>query len=496
MKNSAMYILAIDQGTTNSRAIIFNRDGQAIAQHEMALRQSFPNPGWVEQNPEEMFANSVTCCQEALRKSNLNVEQIAAVGITNQRETTIIWDKNTGKPIYPAIVWQDRRTSELCQQIATPALLEYIQQTTGLLIDPYLSASKIKWILDNVADARKRCDQGELLFGTVDSYLLWRLTQGKSHATDITNASRTMLFDIRKQQWDSKLLTTFNIPHSILPTVYDNAAMFGEMNPALLGKAIPITGMAGDQQAATIGQACFKNGMIKSTYGTGCFMLLNTGKDIVQSKNRLLTTVAYRINNEIAYGLEGSIFCAGVTIKWLRDTMRMIDSASESEALAKSVTSTEGVYFIPAFTGMGAPYWDPNARAGILGLTRNSNRAHIVRAALESVAYQSVDLLTAMQKDFHLPLKTLRVDGGMVVNNWLMQFLADMLDLEVQRPVCIETTALGAAYLAGLYVGLYQSLDEISQHWQADATFVPKITLSDKESLYAGWNRAIKRIVV
>lgn len=490
-----MYILAIDQGTTNSRAIIFDENGMVISKHEITLKQSFPKPGWVEQDAEEMFENSVICCQQAIKNANLLAKDIIAIGITNQRETTIIWDKSTGKTVYPAIVWQDRRTHDICSNIASPKLLQYIREHTGLLLDPYFSATKIMWILDNVPHARERADKGELLFGTVDTYLLWRLTHGKNHATDITNASRTMLFNIKTQTWDDHLLATFNIPKNLLPVVLDNTALYGELDKAILNHPIPITGIAGDQQAATIGQACFKKGMVKSTYGTGCFMLLNTGSDIVYSKNRLLATIAYRINNEVVYGLEGSIFCAGVTIKWLRDTLQLIKTAAESEELANSISSTDGVYLIPAFTGLGAPHWDPNARAAIMGLTRNSNRAHIVRAALESVVYQSADLLSAMQSDFNGNLNELRVDGGMVANNWLLQFLADMLDVKVQRPACIDTTALGVAYLAGLQVGVYQSLDTIASHWQQNAAFMPKIDRSQRELMYSGWQENIKRVL-
>lgn len=490
-----MYILAIDQGTTNSRAIIFDHRGAIVSKHEIALNQSFPKPGWVEQNPDEMFNNSVTCCQEALKSARLNPKDIAAIGITNQRETTIIWDKSTGQPIYPAIVWQDRRTSSICKKLETSDLSRKIRDKTGLLLDPYFSATKIMWLLDNVPHARERAEKGELLFGTVDTYLLWRLTHGKYHATDITNASRTMLFNITTQKWDDELLSIFNVPKQLLPVVLDNTALYGELHHSILNHSIPITGMAGDQQAATIGQASFKAGMIKSTYGTGCFMMLNTGEKLVHSNNKLITTIAYRINNEIAYGLEGSIFSAGVTIKWLRDTLHLIQRADETETLANTIASTDGVYLVPAFTGLGAPHWNPDARAGIVGLTRNSNRAHIVRAALESVAYQTADLLSAMQSDAGTNILELRVDGGMTANNWLLQFLADILNIKVERPKCIDTTALGAAYLAGLQVGVYQSLEDISSHWQQDAVFKPSIDQVLREALYAGWKNALRCVI-
>lgn len=487
------YLLAIDQGTTNSRAIIFDPQGNLISQHEISLQQYYPQPGWVEQNPDEMFANTVECCRSVLKKANLSASSIAAVGISNQRETTIIWDRITGKPIYPAIVWQDRRTSELCKSLANIA--QMVTSKTGLLLDPYFSATKIHWILNHVDGARERAERGELLFGTVDTFLLWKLTHGQSHATDATNASRTMIYNIHEQKWDKELLKEFDIPENILPTVMDNTANFGDIHESILGHTLPITGMAGDQQAATIGQACFQTGMVKATYGTGCFMVLNTGDKVMQSKNRLLSIITYRINNQVTYGLEGSIFSAGVTMKWLRDTLKIITQAAETETLARKITDTEGVYLVPAFTGLGAPYWDPEARGALLGLTRNSGREHIARAALESVAYQTRDLLNAMTDDCEASLKALRVDGGMAANSWLLQFLSDMLGLEVQRPTCIETTALGVVYLAGLQVGMYQSLDEISRMWQMSASFHPQMSAVENERLYAGWERAVGRVI-
>lgn len=488
------YLLAIDQGTTSSRAIIFSSNGQVLSLHQIDLQQSFPDDGWVEQNPEEMWENTCECIRQALKKINLSASQIAAIGISNQRETTILWNKNSGKPIYPAIVWQDRRTAAHCRKLAATSLNDTLAEKTGLLLDPYFSATKISWILEHVPQAREQALRGELAFGTVDTYLLWHLTNGKVHATDASNASRTMLFNIRTQRWDEEILQALDIPASILPEVLDSSADFGATDKNLFGAAIPICGIAGDQQAATFGQACFEPGMIKSTYGTGCFMLLNTGEEIIHSKNRLLTTVAYRLENKVTYGLEGSIFSAGVTVKWLRDTLKLIKTADETEALAKSVTDTGGVYLVPAFTGLGAPYWDPDARAAILGLTRNSNTAHIVRAALEAVCYQTRDLLSAMLKDGVPELNSLRVDGGMTANNWLLQFLADMLGLNVQRSACIETSALGAAFLAGLRVGVYSSLDDIAKLWQLHAEHQPVMSDDLRNVLYDGWLKAVARV--
>lgn len=487
------YLLAIDQGTTNSRAIIFDKDGKLIASHEVALQQFFPNSGWVEQNPDEIFDNTILCCREVIGKSKLTVDEIAGIGISNQRETTIIWDKHSGRPVYPAIVWQDRRTSVACRKLSETVSADMIQKKTGLLLDPYFSATKIMWILENVKGIKSQIDKGDLLFGTIDTYLVWKLTRGKSHVTDITNASRTMLFDIQKQQWDEDLLQIFSIPRNLMPDVLDNTADFGETDPKIFGKAIPIAGMAGDVQAATIGQACFHPGMVKATFGTGCFMLLNTGEEIIVSENRLLSTVAYRVNNKTSYGLEGSIFSAGTTIKWLRDSLHLIRTAAETEMHAKNVDSTNGVYLVPAFTGLGAPYWDPDARAALLGLIRSTTVSHIARAALEAVAYQSRDLLDAMAKDYRGVVETLRVDGGMAANNWLLQFLADIAGVVVQRPACIETSALGAAYLAGLQLGMYSSLDEISSLWEMNAEFVPKMEDEKQESLYDGWKQAVAR---
>lgn len=488
------YLLAIDQGTTSSRAMVFSCKGEPVGSHQIDLQTFYPKEGWVEQDPQEIWQNTYRCCQEVLKKTGLTARDIAAIGLSNQRETTLLWDRKTGKPIYPAIVWQDRRTSELCQSLSRNPLLTDIQQKTGLLLDPYFSATKIRWLLDTIPDAREKAEKGELVFGTVDTFLLWHLTGGKVHATDATNASRTLLFNIHTQQWDDVILQALTLPKNLLPDVLDSSAYFGDTDKNLFGDSIPIRGMAGDQQAATIGQACFTEGMVKSTYGTGCFMLLNTGAHALVSQHKLLTTVAYRLENKVTYGLEGSIFCAGATVKWLRDTLKIIQSAAETETLARSIQTTGGVYLVPAFTGLGVPYWRPDARGMISGLTRNSGVAEITRAALEAVAYQTNDLLHAMMKDGMTQFKTLRVDGGMVANNWLLQFLADMLNLKVQRAKCIETSALGAAYLAGLHAGVFQSLDDITALWQFDTQCDPMMSEIERDTLYDGWLKAVARI--
>ncbi len=488
------YLLSIDQGTTNSRAYIFSHLGDVISHHEIPLNQYHPSLGWAEQDPEEIGSNIVLCCQETLRKSQLSAAQISAIGITNQRETTLIWDKKTGKTIYPAIVWYDRRTDEICQQFANHDINHYIQEKTGLLLDPYFSASKIIWLLNHVPGARIKAERGELIFGTIDTFLLWRLTKGAVHATDATNASRTLLFDIQNQRWDKKILDTFDIPEILLPKVLNSSDDYGEMSADILGSRIPIRSLIGDQQAATVGQACFKAGMVKATYGTGCFVLLNTGDQLVQSRNRLLSTIAYRLNGEVTYGLEGSIFSAGTIIKWLRDKLKIITSAPESELLAQSVDDNDGVYLVPAFSGLGAPYWKPNAKAAILGLTNNSTREHIVRAGLEAVAYQTKDLFNCML-DYPQPFSAVRVDGGMAANNWLLQFISDMIDLPIHRPICTETTALGAAFLAGLAIGAYQSLEEISHIWQMNKVFSPMMKEERREYLYERWKSAVEVVI-
>jgi glycerol kinase len=485
-------LLAIDQGTTSTRAIVFDRDGRKLGVSQQELPQSYPQPGWVEHDAKRIWQDTLACVRGALGEAKLAAADIAALGITNQRETTLIWDRRSGEPIHAAIVWQDRRTSDFCKRHADRS--DWINGKTGLLLDPYFCATKIAWLLEHVEGARARAENGELAFGTIDSWLLWNLSGGALHATDATNASRTALFNIRTQQWDDELLDFFGVPKSLLPEVRDSAADYGETKPELFGGAIRIGGIAGDQQAATVGQACFAPGMIKSTYGTGCFMVLNTGCEFVRSKNRLLSTVAYRLNGETTYALEGSIFVAGAAVQWLRDAVHLIRGAGETEALAKSIDDTQGVYLVPAFTGLGAPYWDPQARGAILGLTRDSGIAHIVRAALESVCYQTRDLLGAMAEDSIVPTE-LRVDGGMVVNDWLTQFLSDILKIPVVRPQTVETTALGAAFLAGLQVGIYQSLDEITALWRSDRRFEPAMDAARADAMYAGWKEAVQRVM-
>lgn len=487
----SQYILAIDQGTTSTRAILFNEAGTVQAQAQLELKQYFPQNGWVEHDPLEIWHATERVMKEVVAKSQLKVDVIAAIGITNQRETTILWDKNTGEPLYKAIVWQDRRTASLCDSLRAQQLENQVRQKTGLLLDPYFSATKLAWLLDNVPQARARAAKGELAFGTIDSFLIWHLTGGKEHVTDATNASRTMLFNIHSQTWDAELLNLFNIPEIVLPKVLDNSSLFGVTTSKLLGKSIPITGVAGDQQAATFGQACFAPGMVKSTYGTGCFMMLNTGNQVIQSSNRLLTTVAYRLNNQITYALEGSIFIAGAAVQWLRDALKIIHLANETENLAASLSDNGGVYLVPAFTGLGAPHWDANARGAIFGLTRDTGAAHIARATLESVCYQTNDLLMAFRQDGIKDITTLRVDGGMVVNNWLLQFLADVLAIPVIRARVTQTSALGAAYLAGLQVGIYDSLTAISGLWQAERSFNPSLDKALADRYYQGWQRAV-----
>ncbi|WP_028007435.1 glycerol kinase GlpK [Solimonas flava] len=494
-------LLAIDQGTTSTRAIVFDADGvkRGVAQRE--LPQAYPQaaPGvdtpvktvMVEHDAQRIWDDTVACVREALAAARTEARAIAALGITNQRETTVIWDRKTGAPIHPAIVWQDRRTAAFCQQHQDRN--DWIGARTGLIVDPYFSATKIAWLLEHVPGARARAERGELAFGTIDSWLLWKLTNGRVHATDASNASRTALFNIVTQQWDDELLDFFDVPRALLPEVRDSAADYGATEAALFGAPIRIGGIAGDQQAATIGQACFAPGMSKSTYGTGCFLVLNTGREFKRSKNRLLSTVAYRLNGETTYALEGSIFVAGAAVQWLRDAMHLIRAAGETEPLAKSIPDTNGVYLVPAFTGLGAPYWDPEARGAIFGLTRDSGIAHIVRAALESVAYQTRDLLQAMAADAVAPTE-LRVDGGMVVNDWLTQCLADLLQIPVVRPQTVETTALGAAFLAGLTAGVYRSLDDIAARWTAQARFVPQMPAARADALYRGWGDAVQRV--
>jgi glycerol kinase len=486
-------LLAIDQGTTSSRAIVFDKKGRKLGVAQQELPQSFPQPGWVEHNPERIWKDTVATVRGALRKARTGARELAGLGITNQRETTIVWDRKTGKPVYPAIVWQDRRTADFCKQHGGAERERWLADRTGLLLDPYFSGTKIRWILDNVKGARDQAERGELAFGTVDSWLLWKLTGGRVHATDATNASRTLLFNIRTQQWDDELLKFLGVPRSLLPEVRDSAAEYGTTDKKLFGAEVPIRGIAGDQQAATVGQACFAKGMSKSTYGTGCFLVLNTGSELKLSRNKLLSTVAYRLNGEVTYAMEGSIFIAGAAVQWLRDAVHLIKRAGETEKIARSIADTRGVYLVPAFTGLGAPYWDPEARGAIFGLTRDAGLAHIVRAALESVCYQTRDLLAAMAQDAVAPTE-LRVDGGMVVNNWVTQALADLLQVPVLRPRTVETTALGAAFLAGLQAGVYGSLEDISKLWQVDRRFKPKLARAKADAQYAGWQKAVTRV--
>lgn len=489
------YLMSIDQGTTSSRAIIFDATGNVISTSQKPFKQFYPQEGWVEHKPGTIWSDVVSVCNDAMFRKKITASDIAAIGITNQRETTVVWNRETGKTVHFAIVWQDRRTAEQCRQLKAEGHEPTIQAKTGLLLDPYFSATKIAWILDNVDGAREQAEQGKLAFGTIDTFLLWRLTGGQVHATDATNASRTMLFNIHTQQWDEELLDLFAIPKSMLPAVKDSSDDFGVTQAELFGGEIPIYGIAGDQQAALFGQTCFTPGMMKSTYGTGGFMMLNTGDTPLQSQNRLLTTVGYRLNGKPTYALEGSIFIAGAVMQWLRDQLQVVRESSDSEALAKSVDDTNGVYFVPAFTGLGAPYWQPDARGMITGLTRDSSIAHIVRAGLESVCYRTRDLWEAMVKDGAKDIAAIRVDGGMVANNWECQFLADMLHTNVERPTIIETTALGVAYLAGSQAGMFGSLADIQDQWQRQAVFAPSKTEQETQALYDGWQKAIRQVL-
>jgi glycerol kinase len=491
---TAKYILAMDQGTTSSRAIIFDPSYSVVALAQEEFQQHFPHSGWVEHSPADIWRTTLNTAKTAITKAGISPKQIAAIGITNQRETTLIWDRKTGEPVYNAIVWQDRRTAEYCNGLKSQGHEPSITKKTGLLLDPYFSASKLAWILDNVDGARARAEAGELAFGTVDTWLLWNLTEGASHATDATNASRTMLYNIHLGEWDAELLTLFNIPSNLLPTVKDCAADFG--HSSLLGAIIPILGIAGDQQAATLGQACFNPGMMKSTYGTGCFALLNTGDTPVNSNNRLLTTIAYQLDGKPTYALEGSIFIAGAAVQWLRDGLGIIDSAKQSGELAATADDNQQVYMIPAFTGLGAPWWDPDARGALIGLTRGTGPAELSRAALESVCYQTLDLLNAMQSDWNQVADTvLRVDGGMVASDWTMQRLADILQSPVDRPVIAETTALGAAWLAGSRAGIWSDQTGFAERWQLDRQFSPKMSAQERAYRVAGWDQAIRRIL-
>ncbi len=486
------YIISLDQGTTSSRAIIFNKDQKIIAKAQKEVTQIYPKEGWVEQDPMEIWASQYGVLTEVIGKADIRPEDIGAIGITNQRETTIVWDKITGEPIHNAIVWQCRRTASTCDDLIKDGYQDYIRENTGLVVDAYFSASKIKWILDHVEGARKRAEAGELLFGTVDSWLVWKLTQGRAHITDYTNASRTMIYNIRDLKWDEVLLERLNIPKVMLPKVKGSSEIYGYTD-LFGGYAIPIAGIAGDQQAALFGQACFEKGSAKNTYGTGCFLLMNIGEEFRLSHNGLLTTIAIGINGEIQYALEGSVFVGGAVIQWLRDELRMVERAEETEAYAQQVKDNGGVYVVPAFAGLGAPYWDMYARGAILGLTRGANRNHIVRAALESIAYQSKDVIKAMEEDAKCPLAYLKVDGGASENNFLMQFQADIVGRVVKRPVITETTALGAAYLAGLAIGFWKDKEEISGTWEVGREFYGQMPEDKKRDLYKGWKKAVSR---
>ena len=486
-------ILAIDQGTTSSRAIVFDAQALPVASAQAEFPQHYPADGWVEHDPEAIWTTTLEVARTALQSAEARGATVAGIGITNQRETTLIWDRRTGQPIYPAIVWQDRRTAGVCERLRAEGVEQEVRARSGLIVDPYFSATKIAWILDHVDGARHRASSGQLAFGTVDSFLIWRLTGGRKHVTDATNASRTSLFNIEQQTWDPCLLEQFNVPEEILPEVLDCDAHFGDTDPSWFGRPIPVLGVAGDQQAAALGQCCLQPGSIKSTYGTGCFVLLNTGHRILASKNRLLSTVASRLNGSVSYALEGSIFVAGAAVQWLRDGLGIIENAAETEALAQGASPHSNVYLVPAFTGLGAPYWKPEARAAIFGMTRATGPAELARAALQAVAYQTVDLFAAMAEDGQRP-EELRVDGGMAANDWFVQFLADILRLPVDRPRTLETTALGVAYLAGQQAGIYGDWDQISGSWQAEARFQPQLGAAERDALLAGWSDAVQRV--
>lgn len=484
-------ILAIDQGTTSTRAMVFSDRGDVLDMAQRELKLGYPENGWVEQNPDDIWVDTLACIRDVVGRH----PECVVAGITNQRETTILWDRKTGRAIYNAIVWQDRRTADFCAELKAAGCGEMVTRKTGLLLDSYFSATKIRWILDHVNGAREAAQKGDLAFGTIDCFLLWHLTGGKVHATDVSNASRTMLMDIHTCAWDDELLDLFDIPRSLLPEIHENVSAFGHFSPEVCGVELPVGGMAGDQQAALIGQACFTPGMTKATYGTGCFALMNIGATPKLSKNKLLTSVGYKINGQTSYVLEGSIFVAGAAIQWLRDNMGMLTHAGESESLARSVPDTNGVYFVPAFTGLGAPYWNPHVRGAIFGLTRDTSKAHIVRAALEAQVYQTCDLMHSMQKDSGVDLKTMRVDGGLVSNAFMTQFLSDMLSLPIDVPKCTETTALGAAYLAGLRAGVYDSLDDIAKIWALGTRYTPTGNPDHRQKLYAGWGDCVGRLV-
>lgn len=488
----AKYVMALDSGTTSNRCILFNEAGEMCSVAQKEFTQHFPKPGWVEHDPGEIWSTQLAVAREAMNKIGAKAEDVAAIGITNQRETTIVWDKNTGQPVYPAIVWQCRRTSEYCDSLKEKGLTEKYREKTGLVIDAYFSGTKVKWILDHVEGARERAERGTLLFGTVETWLIWKLTKGAVHVTDYTNASRTMLFNINTLKWDEEILAELGIPKSMLPQAKPSSEIYGETDPGFFGGRIPIAGAAGDQQAALFGQTCFEQGEAKNTYGTGCFLLMNTGDKPVLSKNGLVTTIAWGIGQKVTYALEGSIFVAGAAIQWLRDELRLIDSAADSEYFAQRVKDTNGCYVVPAFTGLGAPYWDQYARGTIVGLTRGVNKYHIVRATLESLVYQVNDVLEAMKADSGMDLAALKVDGGASANDFLMQVQADISNAPVNRPRCVETTAMGAAYLAGLAVGYWKDKEEVKKNWAIDKVFIPSIEQGKRNRMLEGWRRAVK----
>ena len=495
MKNRKKFIVAIDQGTTSSRAILFNSQGKSLFKSQLEFKQYFPKNGWVEHNPEEIWNKTKKVLMDVINKSKRFKGDILAIGITNQRETTILWDRVSGKPVYNAIVWQDRRTAEFCMKYRSNKRERLINRKTGLLIDPYFSGTKIKWIIESVPKVKKLLRKKQLLFGTIDTFLLWRLTRGRTHATDATNASRTMLYNINTNQWDKQILKSLKIPSHILPLIKNSSDNFGKTHRSITGKSYPITGVVGDQQAATIGQCCFEKGSVKSTYGTGAFVIMNTGPKKIYSKNRLLTTVCYRLNDKSTYALEGSIFIAGAGVQWARDKMKLIKKAKDTENVIKSLKSNNGVYLVPAFVGLGAPYWDSKARGVLSGLTRNTGPKEIIRAIIESTAYQSHDLFEAMKKDGLKP-KIIKVDGGMVKNNWFSQFLSDILNIKIYRSKIDETTALGAAFMAGLQIGVFKSLSNISRKWKLNRKFIPKIKNSERLNLLKGWSQAIRRTLI
>ena len=486
------YVMALDAGTTSNRAIIFDVDSKIVGVAQKEFTQHFPQPGWVEHDAEEIWSSMHEVMREALEQSGLVASDIAAIGITNQRETAVIWDRTTGRPIYNAIVWQSRQTADICEDLKRQGLVDEFKEKTGLVIDAYFSGTKVKWILDHVEGARARAEKGELAFGTIDTWLLWKLTGGKEHKTDYSNASRTLMFNIKTLEWDEALLKHLTVPKSLLPEVRPSSEVYGHTIPSIIGASVPVAGMAGDQQSALFGQNCFSPGEAKNTYGTGCFLLMNTGEDLCMSKNGLVTTIAWGLDGKVEYALEGSIFVGGSAIQWLRDGLRLVDSAPDSEWVAKKVKDAGGVYMVPAFVGLGAPYWDMNARGMIIGLTRGTTKAHIVRATLDSLAYQTRDVLGAMEADSGNRLAALKVDGGAVANNLLMQFQADLLGVPVDRPQITETTALGAAYLAGLATGVWASKEELKKSWQLDTRFAPSLDQQEADKLYQGWKKAVK----